>query len=73
MGSGSSTARLDTLINVDLPWNPARLEQRKGRIDPSGQLAAAIDVLNLRYRGQSTTRCTRRSLCVWSRSAASSA
>jgi hypothetical protein len=48
---GLNLQRLETLINVDLPWNPARLEQRKGRIDRIGQLAAAIDILNLRYRG----------------------
>ena len=48
---GLNLQRLETLINVDLPWNPSRLEQRKGRIDRIGQLAAAIDVLNLRYRG----------------------
>jgi hypothetical protein len=28
-----------------------RLEQRKGRIDRLGQLAANIEILNLRYRG----------------------
>ena len=48
---GLNLQRLETLINVDLPWNPARLEQRKGRIDRIGQLASSIDVLNLRYRG----------------------
>ena len=47
---GLNLQRLETLVNVDLPWNPARLEQRKGRIDRIGQLAAAIDILNLRYR-----------------------
>jgi Helicase conserved C-terminal domain len=47
---GLNLQRLETLTNVDLPWNPARLEQRKGRIDRIGQLAAAIDILNLRYR-----------------------
>jgi superfamily II DNA or RNA helicase len=47
---GLNLQRLETLINVDLPWNPARLEQRKGRIDRIGQMAAAIDILNLRYR-----------------------
>jgi hypothetical protein len=48
---GLNLQRLETLINVDLPWNPARLEQRKGRIDRLGQLAANIEILNLRYRG----------------------
>jgi hypothetical protein len=48
---GLNLQRLSTLINIDLPWNPARLEQRKGRIDRIGQLASSIEVLNLRYRG----------------------
>jgi superfamily II DNA or RNA helicase len=48
---GLNLQRLETLINIDLPWNPARLEQRKGRIDRLGQLASSIDILNLRYRG----------------------
>jgi superfamily II DNA/RNA helicase len=48
---GLNFQRLETLINVDLPWNPARLEQRKGRIHRLGQLAANIEILNLRYRG----------------------
>ncbi|MFZ1104610.1 MAG: helicase-related protein, partial [Hyphomicrobiaceae bacterium] len=48
---GLNLQRLSTLINIDLPWNPARLEQRKGRIDRIGQLANTIEVLNLRYRG----------------------
>jgi superfamily II DNA or RNA helicase len=48
---GLNLQRLETLINIDLPWNPARLEQRKGRIDRLGQLAGNIDILNLRYRG----------------------
>jgi hypothetical protein len=48
---GLNLQRLSTLINIDLPWNPARLEQRKGRIDRIGQMAGSIEVLNLRYRG----------------------
>jgi len=48
---GLNLQRLETLINVVLPWNRARLEQRKGRIDRIGRLAASIDILNLRYRG----------------------
>jgi superfamily II DNA/RNA helicase len=31
---GLNLQRLGTLINLDLPWNPSRLEQRKGRIQP---------------------------------------
>ena len=29
---GLNLQTLSTLINLDLPWNPTRLEQRKGRI-----------------------------------------
>jgi hypothetical protein len=47
---GLNLQRLQTLINIDLPWNPARLEQRKGRIERIGQEAEAIEILNLRYR-----------------------
>jgi len=36
---GLNLQRLATLINPDLPWNPTRLEQRKGRIQRIGQLA----------------------------------
>ena len=38
-----------TLINLDLPWNPTRLEQRKGRIQRIGQLSDTVWVYNLRY------------------------
>ena len=34
---GLNLQRLGTLINLDLPWNPSRLEQRKGRIQRIGQ------------------------------------
>lgn len=37
------------LINVDVPWNPARLEQRIGRIARLGQCADRVDVINLWY------------------------
>ncbi|WP_455482156.1 helicase-related protein [Bartonella sp. B35(2025)] len=40
---------LGTLINVDLPWNPARLEQRLGRIKRFGQVRKSVDLLNLVY------------------------
>lgn len=34
---GPNLQRLGALINIDLPWNPTRLEQRKGRIQRIGQ------------------------------------
>jgi hypothetical protein len=43
--------RLGTLINLDLPWNPSRLEQRKGRIQRIGQRRDTVDICNLRYAG----------------------
>src|SRR5690606_22101570 len=33
---GLNLQALGTLINLDLPWNPTRLEQRKGRIQRIG-------------------------------------
>jgi len=47
---GLNLQRLGTLINIDLPWNPTRLEQRKGRIQRIGQKRESVKVLNLRYR-----------------------
>ena len=46
---GLNLQRLGTLINLDLPWNPSRLEQRKGRIQRIGQTRPRVDVYNMRY------------------------
>ena len=37
------------LINVDVPWTPARLEQRIGRIARLGQVAKEVDIFNVWY------------------------
>ena len=44
---GLNLQTLGTLINVDLPWNPTRLEQRIGRIKRFGQRREMVDMLNL--------------------------
>src|SRR5207253_2978990 len=41
---GLNLQRLGTLINLDLPWNPTRLEQRKGRIQRIGQVREEVFV-----------------------------
>ncbi len=48
---GLNLQKLGTLINLDLPWNPTRLEQRKGRIQRIGQVRDTVLVYNMRYRG----------------------
>lgn len=48
---GLNLQTLGTLINVDLPWNPSRLEQRLGRIKRFGQVRQGVDMLNLVYHG----------------------
>ncbi|WP_051273321.1 helicase-related protein [Desulfotruncus alcoholivorax] len=47
---GLNLQRLGTLINLDLPWNPTRLEQRKGRIQRIGQIRDTVYIYNLRYK-----------------------
>jgi hypothetical protein len=48
---GLNLQTLGTLINLDLPWNPTRLEQRKGRIQRIGQRRDEVYIYNMRYRG----------------------
>jgi len=47
---GLNLQTLSALINLDLPWNPTRLEQRKGRIQRIGQVAPKVKIFNMRYR-----------------------
>src|SRR5690606_7365024 len=44
---GLNLQTANAIINVDVPWNPARLEQRIGRIARLGQTAEAVDIINL--------------------------
>jgi len=48
---GLNLQRLGSLINLDLPWNPTRLEQRKGRIQRIGQVRSEVLIYNMRYLG----------------------
>ena len=47
---GLNLQKLGTLINLDLPWNPTRLEQRKGRIQRIGQIYDEVWIYNMRYK-----------------------
>ncbi len=48
---GLNLQRLGSLINLDLPWNPTRLEQRKGRIQRISQIRPEVLIFNMRYKG----------------------
>lgn len=45
-GSGLNLQVADTVINFELPWNPAKKNQRIGRIDRLGQRSNQLTVLN---------------------------
>jgi SNF2 family DNA or RNA helicase len=47
---GINLQRLGSLINLDLPWNPTSLEQRKGRIQRIGQVYNPVKIYNMRYK-----------------------
>lgn len=47
---GLNLQTLGSLINLDLPWNPTRLEQRKGRIQRIGQVYPDVWIYNMRYK-----------------------
>ena len=46
---GLNLQAAQTLINVDVPWTPARLEQRIGRIARLGQKADEVEIYNVWY------------------------
>jgi len=46
-GTGLNLQFTDTVINFDLPWNPAKKNQRIGRINRIGQKSDSITAINL--------------------------
>jgi len=46
-GAGLNLQVADTLINFELPWNPAKKNQRIGRIDRLGQKSSKLTIYNL--------------------------
>jgi superfamily II DNA or RNA helicase len=50
------------IINLDVPWNPARLEQRIGRIARLGQKADEVHICNLWYPNSIEARMYQRLL-----------
>ena len=46
-GAGLNLQVADTLINFELPWNPAKKNQRIGRIDRIGQKSSKLTIFNL--------------------------
>jgi hypothetical protein len=46
-GVGLNLQNTDCVINFELPWNPAKLNQRIGRVHRIGQKSGAINAINL--------------------------
>ncbi|MFT5383807.1 MAG: SNF2 family DNA or RNA helicase [Saprospiraceae bacterium] len=55
-GSGLNLQIADTVVNFELPWNPAKKNQRIGRIDRLGQLSKKLTVLNFVTKDSIETR-----------------
>jgi ERCC4-related helicase len=50
-GTGLNLQAADCVVNFELPWNPARLNQRIGRVNRIGQRSRCINVVNLVSKG----------------------
>jgi len=46
-GTGLNLQAADCVINFELPWNPARINQRIGRVNRIGQKSRCVNVVNL--------------------------
>ena len=46
-GTGLNLQAADCVVNFELPWSPARLNQRIGRINRIGQTSKCVNVVNL--------------------------
>lgn len=46
-GTGLNLQAADCVINFELPWNPARLNQRAGRVSRIGQKSQCVNIINL--------------------------
>jgi len=46
-GTGLNLQAADCVINFELPWNPAKLNQRIGRVNRIGQRSKCVNVINL--------------------------
>jgi ERCC4-related helicase len=46
---GLNLQAASAVVNVDMPWNPARVEQRIGRVDRIGQTSSDVKVVNVWY------------------------
>ncbi|GET30923.1 DEAD/DEAH box helicase [Prolixibacter sp. SD074] len=55
-GSGLNLQVADTLINFELPWNPAKKNQRIGRIDRIGQKSNKLTIFNFITRNSIETQ-----------------
>ncbi len=50
-GTGLNLQAADCVVNFELPWNPAKLNQRVGRVNRIGQKSTCINVVNLIGKG----------------------
>jgi superfamily II DNA/RNA helicase len=46
-GTGLNLQAADCVVNFELPWSPARLKQRIGRVNRIGQKSRCVNVVNL--------------------------